>query len=373
MIYFDHAATTPLDPEVIRVMEQVLRENYGNPSSVHAAGRASRVIIEESRRQIASLLGVRPWTLTFTSCGTEAINTVLDGAVESLGITRVITSPIEHHAVSHTLDKLIEAKQIQVDHVNLLPGGHVDLVHLERLLTGSSQTLVCLMHANNELGLLLDLETTAALCKQHGALFLCDCVQSIGKLPLDLGKIKLDFTACSAHKFHGPKGVGFLYVREGLNLPALIHGGGQERNLRSGTENIAGIAGMARALELACHEMEQKIGHIRQLRDAMAEGLRQRIPEAVINSETNERGLPNLLHVTFPSPPYNDMLLQRLDMEGICVSGGSACSSGAVSVSPVLKAAGCGQGGPSVRFSFSRFNTPEEVKRCLDVLCSLQG
>ncbi len=371
MIYFDNAATTPLDPGVAELMYDILRNRYGNPSSVHAPGRESRVIIEDARRTVASLLGVKPATIFFTSCGTEALNTAISGAVEGFGIKHIITSTIEHHAVSHTIDHLHAHQKIEVHHVKLAAGGHIDYADLEQLLSCYSNVLVCLMHANNEIGTLLDLEITSQLCKQHHAFLLVDTVQSLGKYQLDFGKLHIHFAACSSHKFHGPKGSGFLYINQDVKIPPLLQGGGQERHMRSGTENIAGIAGLASALNLACTHMVDNRQHITKIRNAMADQLSNNFKGIVFNNDFSERGLYNLINVSVPAGSVADMLLQRLDMEGVCVSGGSACTSGAVSVSPVLQAIGCDPEKPALRFSFSKFNQLHEVDECIKILKSI--
>lgn len=368
MIYFDNAATTQIDPSVVDIMEDVLRHHYGNPSSTHAPGRDARVILEDARRKVAHHLGAKPSQIFFTSCGTEAINTAIFGAVQSLGIRNIISSEIEHHAVTHSLEVVKKTTSVNIHTVRLLADGHINMEHLEELLTSLPNVLVCLMHANNEIGTLLDLEQTAQLCAQNKAFLLVDTVQGLGKYPLDLGHLPVHFATCSAHKFHGPKGSGFLYLHPEVKIPPLIHGGGQERTMRSGTENTAGIAGLAAALDLACSQMNQTRPYITNIRDTMVTRLTENFQGLTFNNDLTERGLYNLINVTFPESAVSEMLLQRLDMEGVCASGGSACSSGAVSVSPVLKAIGLGQNGVSVRFSFSKFNTLTEVDECIQIL-----
>lgn len=368
MIYFDNAATTQLDPSVVDVMDDVLRNHYGNPSSVHAPGRDARVIIEDARRKVAAQLGAKPSQIFFTSCGTEALNTAIFGAVQSLGIQHVISSPIEHHAVIHSLDVVKKTTSVKVHMVRLLADGHIDMLHLQELLVENPQTLVCLMHANNEIGTLLNLEETAHLCAAHKAYLLIDTVQSLGKYPIDLGHLPVHFAACSSHKFHGPKGCGFLYLHPEIKIPPFIHGGGQERSMRSGTENTAGIAGLSTAFGLACSQMDQNRRTITEIRDAMVELLKAHCPGIAFNNDLTERGLYNLINVTFPESAVSDMLLQRLDMEGVCASGGSACASGAVTGSAVLQAIGRDKAGTAVRFSFSKFNTLSEVHECIRIL-----
>lgn len=368
MIYFDNAATTQIDPEVLAVMNSVLKDHYGNPSSIHALGRESRVIIEDCRRKVGSFFNTAASNIFFTSCGTEAINTAIMGAVRNLGIRNIISSAIEHHAVSHTLNELKNQGLVNIHYVNLLHDGHIDMLHLEQLLFANSNSLVCLMHANNEIGTLLTLEETASICKKHNALFFADTVQTIGKYHLDFAKLNLHFAACSAHKFHGPKGIGFLYVNEEIKISPLMHGGGQERNMRSGTENIAGIAGLSVALEVAFSDFEQKQKNIMRIRDYMVEKLRKNFDDLIFNNDLTDKGLYNLINVSFPSASFNEMLLQNLDISGVCASGGSACSSGAINESPVLKAIGCDTSLPTVRFSFGKFNNLQEVDKCISVL-----
>lgn len=370
MIYFDNAATTAPDPVVVDYMNEVLKNHWGNPSSIHAIGRDSRVILEDARRTVAAHLGAKPSQIFFTSCGTEAINTALFGAVQS-GIRNIISSPIEHHAVLHSLAEIEKAGTARIHWVRLLPDAHVDMEHLEQLLMEHTGAMVCLMHANNEIGNLLDLATVSGLCKQRQALFMADTVQSLGKYALAPGDMGIHFAACSAHKFHGPKGVGFMYIHPDVRIKPYLHGGGQERSMRSGTENVAGIAGLAKALDLACTHMEENRRYIKSLRDRMATALSGQFKGLQFNNDAGETGLYNLINVTFPPSAFSDMLLQRLDMEGVCASGGSACASGAVSESPVLKALGRSPEGATVRFSFSKYNTVEEVDRCIEILHSI--
>jgi cysteine desulfurase len=368
MIYFDNAATTPLDNEVIETMKDVMVNHFGNPSSVHEMGRKARVIVEDARRSVAGILNVKPSEIFFTSCGTEALNTALNGAVHDLGVENIITSAIEHHAVSHMLDFLTQQSLVKMHHVNLLKSGMIDLEHLEKLILENGNSLVCLMHANNEIGTVLPIDKVEELCRMNQTYFLSDTVQSLGKLKLDFKSTPLTFASCSAHKFHGPKGVGFLYMKGGIKISPLFHGGGQERTMRSGTENTIGIAGLAKALEIACRDMEKNRDYISKLKTYMLTHLKMTFPEIVFNSNESTETLYNLLNVSFPASDVSDMLLQRMDTEGICVSGGSACNSGAVSESPVLKAIGADTNRPSIRFSFSKFNTIQEIDSCISVL-----
>ena len=368
MIYFDNAATTPMDPQVIEVMQDVMKNFYGNPSSVHTLGREARVVIEDARKKIAGFLKVSPFEIIFTSSGTEAINTVIYAAVNDLGVKHIITSPIEHHAVLHAVENIRERQGVKVSYLPVDAGGVPDLLALEKLLEKSEKVLVCLMHANNEVGSLLPLKDTSAICAKYNAYFLCDTVQTIGKYAVSFQNSKIHFASCSAHKFHGPKGVGFLYLNGEVPIKPYIHGGGQERNMRSGTENIYGIAGMAKALEIAYRDMEQNQKYISELKRYMISKLSDTVPGIIFNASCDRKGLNNILNVSFPKTPQSEMLLYSMDIEGIAVSGGSACSSGSVSVSHVLKNIGEDTSLPAIRFSFSKFNTFEEIEICLDAI-----
>lgn len=364
-IYFDNAATTALDPEVLEAMMPYLTEKFGNPSSVYSYGRESKMAIEAARKSVAKILGCTPGEIFFTSGGTESSNTAITAAVRDLGCTRIITSAIEHHATLHATEVLAKAGTVMLEHVRLTDGGHIDLVHLERLLQDESagKTLVTLMHANNEVGNLLDVETVGTLCQQYDALFHCDMVQTIGHYPINLGALNVHFASAAGHKFHGPKGVGILYVNEAIQIKPLLQGGSQERNMRAGTENLYGIVGFAKALELATARFESDSAAIRELRDYLCQQLTQVFPDVRCNGDAGDRSLYTVLNVSFPKSDKTEMLLFALDMAGICVSGGSACSSGASSVSHVIKALYNGQSETMVpiRFSFCRHNTKAEI------------
>jgi cysteine desulfurase len=360
-VYFDNAATTPMDAEVIEVMAEVMRDFYGNPSSIHQEGRKAKTIIEKSRKTIAGLLNVSPGEIFFTSGGTEADNMAIRCAVHDLGIRRIISSPIEHHAVLHSVE-CCEADGVHVEFVNLEEDGHISMDHLEELLQSSKEkTLVSLMHANNELGNLLDVERTGALCKAYSAYFHCDMVQTIGHLPIRLREWGVHFTAASAHKFNGPKGTGFIYISSDVKIKPFIHGGSQERNMRGGTENIYGIAGLSKALEIAYKEMEEQTQHITDLKQYMAGKLKENIPGVQFNGDYEGDSLYTVLNVAFPPSPANDMLLFSLDIEGVDASGGSACSSGSDVGSHVIQALPKKEGYTPVRFSFGKYNTKEEA------------
>jgi cysteine desulfurase len=368
MVYFDNAATTPLDPEVIEVMSSVMKNNFGNPSSIHTYGREARVLIEDARTTVSSLLNVSPSEIFFTSCGTEAINMALLGCVENIGIKNIITSPIEHHAVLHTLEHLSNAGKCNIHFVKLDSRGNIDQDDLEVKLKSSDHSLVCLMHANNEIGNLLPIKDVGGLCLKYNSLFLCDTVQTMGKFRNSPGDMNIHFAACSAHKFHGPKGIGFLYLNGDMKIDPLLYGGGQERSMRSGTENIYGIIGLAKAFEIAHRNMDADILYIKGLKEYMVNSLKSFITDVRFNGDSEEKGLHIVLNVSFPRNDKSEMLLYSLDIEGIAASGGSACTSGSISESHVLKAIGADMNRPAIRVSFSKFNTKEEVDTCVDVI-----
>ncbi len=364
-IYFDNAATTPLHPEARAAMAEVF-DLFGNPTSIHAEGRRSRVFIEECRARAADLLRLQPSELFFTSGGTESIQTVLTSAVRDMGIERIITTPLEHPAVLKNIEHLQKYFRFDTIYAPFDNLGRIDPDGLEPLLKDQPNTMVVLMHANNETGMLLPLNRIASLCFQNDVLFLADTVQTTGKLRLNLSD-GVSFAAASAHKFHGPKGAGMLTAKGGSRIQPLILGGGQERNLRSGTENIIGIAGMVKALEVAIRDIDQTMPHIEFLRNRMVNGLVEIFPDLLIFTDLNH-SLYSILNVGFPVKQPGEMLIYRLDIHGIAVSGGSACSSGANHPSHVLEALKSPPGYDHVRFSFSRFNTIDEVEKCLDTI-----
>ena len=367
-VYLDNAATTRPDPAVIAVMSETLEKTYGNPSSTHAFGIEARALIEKARKSIASLLHVSPAEIFFTSGGTEANNTALFCSVRDLGIKHIITSRIEHHAVLHTVEELAKNVGVEVSYVKLLPNGHVDLENLEHLLATHEKTLVSLMHANNEISNILPLEKVSQLCEQYQALFHSDTVQTMGHYPLHLQETKVDFVSCAGHKFHGPKGIGFLYINSKSRIRPFIFGGAQERNMRGGTENIYGIVGLAKAFELAHADMEIHHAHIQELKTYMIQQLRMHIPAVAFNGDAENQSLYTVLNVSLPETDMAEMLLFKLDIEGIAASGGSACSSGTSIGSHVLKAIQVNPQRPSVRFSFSKYNSKEDIDFCIEKL-----
>ncbi|MBD1429714.1 cysteine desulfurase family protein [Sphingobacterium litopenaei] len=361
-IYLDNAATTALDPEVIDVMVETMKTEFGNPSSIHAHGRQAKTIVEKARKTIAHLLHASPAEIFFTSGGTEADNMAIVRSIEAYGITHAITSPIEHHAVLHTLEELAKTVKIQLDLVRLDAKGNIDLTHLEELLAKNPRTLVSLMHANNEIGNLIDIKRVSEICQQYQAIFHSDTVQTMGHYPHDLSQLKIDFITCAGHKFHGPKGVGFLYINASNKIKPLIFGGAQERNMRGGTENVYGIVGLAKALEIAYRDMESHQAYIQDLKSYMIQELQKAIPTINFNGNIDpENSLYTVLNVSLPCTNMSDMLLFNLDIAGISASGGSACSSGSDIGSHVLRAIDADPERPSVRFSFSKNNTKEEI------------
>jgi cysteine desulfurase len=362
-VYFDNAATTPLDPEVIKAMHDTMVNHYGNPSSIHQEGRQSRTLIERARKTVANLLEVAPGEIFFTSGGTEAHNMAIRNVVQDLCITNIISTKIEHHAVLHTIETCEKTQGAKVHYVNLLPNGHLDFAHLEKLLqdTEKGKVLVSLMHANNEIGNLLDVEKTGALCKQYGAYFHCDMVQTVGHLPLQLKKHGVHFMAASAHKFNGPKGVGFIYIDSNVKISPFIQGGAQERNMRGGTENLYGIVGLAKAMEIAYAEMDNQHEHVQGIKSYMIAQLEEHIPGVEFNGDMKGENLYTVLNVAFPPSPAAEMLLFNLDIEGVAASGGSACSSGSDVGSHVLRQLPIKENYINVRFSFGKYNTKEEV------------
>lgn len=361
-VYLDNAATTPLDKEVIKEMCNVMENQFGNPSSIHAHGREVRSVVEKARKSIASLLNTSPAEIFFTSGGTEADNTAIRCGIIDHGITHAITSKIEHHAVLHTLEALASEGIIKLSLVNINEQGSIDLAHLEELLKTHPKTFVSLMHANNEIGTLTNIEHVGEMCEQYDALFHSDTVQTMGHYRHDLSKLKVHFLVCAAHKIHGPKGVGFLYINHKIKIKPFIYGGAQERNMRGGTENVYGIVGLAKALELAYADMEKHQAHIQEIKSYMMVKLKRAIPGIGFNGKTSaDESLYTVLNVSFPKMEMPDMLLFNLDISGISASGGSACSSGSNIGSHVLSGIGADSSSPAVRFSFSKYTSKEEI------------
>lgn len=372
-VYLDNAATTSLAPEVFEAMKPYMLEFYGNPSSVHAHGRATRSAIEKARKKVADLLHASPSEIFFTSGGTEADNTAVKCSIESLGIRYAITSPLEHHAVLHPLQDLAAKKQIQLDYVDSDEKGNIDLEHLEKLLNENERSFVSIMHANNEIGNLNDVGLIGEICTSYNAVFHSDTVQTLAHYPHDLSQLKVHSIIGSAHKFHGPKGIGLLYIRKGHHITPFIHGGSQERNMRGGTENLYGIIGFAKALEIAYEDMRNHHAYILKLKQRMIEGLKQKVPGITFNGESGDmdKSLYTVINASLPPSEDTDMLLFNLDLHKISVSAGSACSSGSQLGSHVLQALGTEPDRGAIRFSFSKYNTIEEVDYVINKIANM--
>ena len=370
-IYFDNAATTPLDKEVADAMYQVMIHEFGNPSSTHTEGRNVRTIIEECRRSIAKLINCSPGEVFFTSGGTEADNMAIRKTVETYDIKNIITSEIEHHAVLHTIEELTKNGDVKLHFVKLTSNGHVNYDDLELILQNNPNALVSLMHANNEIGNLLDAELVGNLCDKYQAFFHSDTVQTIGHYPIDVQKLKVHFIACAAHKFHGPKGVGFIYISSNAKIHPFVTGGAQERNMRGGTENLYGIVGLTKALENAYANLEKEMTHIISLKNYMIEQLKSNINGIIFNGDAEGNSLYTVLNASFPPSSIGEMLLFKLDIAGVSVSGGSACSSGSEVGSHVLSALKTDGNRAAVRFSFAKQNTKSEVDKVLAILVEM--
>jgi cysteine desulfurase len=372
-IYFDNAATTALDKEVLDAMLPYMTTHFGNPSSIYSYGRESRLAIETARKTVAKLLNAHPGEIFFTSGGTESNNTAILSAIRDLSCTHIITSPIEHHAVLHTVEHYDQTKQATSSYVKLLPDGHVDLEDLENQLASRKEQrcLVTLMHANNEIGNLLPIKAVGNLCLKYNAIFHSDCVQTVGHYPVDLKKIPVHFISAAGHKFHGPKGVGLLYVNDTITIKPFIFGGGQERNMRAGTENLYGIVGFAKALELSMANHEKDSQYIQSLKTYMTGQLKSNFSGIEFNGDQEGKCLYTVLNVGFPWTEKSEMILFNLDINHVCVSGGSACSSGADVGSHVIRAIKKDSKLVPVRFSFSKYNTKDEVDAVIEKLKEL--
>ena len=371
-IYLDNAATTPLAKEVLEAMMPYLEEKFGNPSSIYSYGRETRLAIETARKYVAKTIHAHPGEIFFTSCGTEGSNMAINAAVRELGCKHIISSPIEHHATLYTTEYLAKIGEAKLSFVKLLPNGHIDLEDLQKLLAESEEkTLVTLMHANNEIGNLLDVDAVSNLCTQYGAIFHCDTVQTVGHIPIDVSKTHFDFITCSAHKFHGPKGVGFVYINNNIKISPYIHGGSQERNMRAGTENLYGIVGLAKALQIATDEYEKESAYMQELKNYMAEELKKAFPGIKFNGDTLGKSLYTVLSVGLPKTEKSEMILMNLDIHNICASGGSACTSGADQGSHVIGALPNSSDIVPIRFSFSKYNTKEELDTVIQTMKEL--
>jgi len=368
-IYFDNAATTSLDPQVLEAMMPYLTERFGNPSSIYSYGRESRLAIENSRKSVAKILNAHPAEIFFTSGGTESSNTAISAAVRDLGCMHIITSPLEHHATLHTVEHLHKRGEASLSYISVLPNGHIDLEDLEHQLANTTEkTLVTLMHANNEIGNIMDIHAVGELCKLYGAIFHSDTVQTVGHFPFDLRNTPVHFITGAGHKFHGPKGVGLLYINENVRINPFIQGGSQERNMRAGTENVYGVVGFARALELATAGYEADSAYIKGLKVYMMEQLKKHLKGISFNGDPLGRSLYTVLSVSFPKTEKSEMLLFNLDINHICASGGSACTSGVEQGSHVIRAINHNPNQVTVRFSFSKHNKREEIDQVVGKL-----
>jgi cysteine desulfurase len=368
-IYFDNAATTALDPQVLEAMMPYLTEKFGNPSSIYSYGRESRLAIENARKSVAKILNAHPAEIFFTSGGTESSNTAITAAVRDLGCKHIISSSLEHHATLHTIEHLHHSGEVTLNYVKVLPNGHIDIEHLEQLVKESEEKcLVTLLHANNEIGNLLDIDAVGNICKKYNAIFHADTVQTVGHYPFDLRNTPVHFITGAGHKFHGPKGVGILYINENVRIKPYLHGGAQERNMRAGTENLYGIVGFAKALELATVNYEKESALILSIKQYMAEQLKKTIPGISFNGDTFGKSLYTVLNVSFAKTEKSEMMLFNLDIASICASGGSACTSGADLGSHVIRAINNDPNRVAVRFSFCKNNTKEEVDMVVEKL-----
>ena len=372
-VFLDNASTTPMAPEIIEMMSEMMKTSYGNPSSMHSFGREAKIVIENARKTIANILNTSPGSIFFTSGGTEADNMAIMCGIHDNDIKHAITSKISHLAVLHPLEDLAAAGKIKLSYVNIDKDGEVSLTHLKELLEDNERTFVSIMHANNEIGFIQDIKQIGDVCKQYNAIFHSDTVQTMAHFPFNMQELNVDFMAASAHKFHGPKGVGFIYVSEDIQIKPLLRGGGQERNMRSGTENVYGISAMAMAMEMAYTNLEKEVVYIKGLKQYMIEQLQSKIKDVQFYGKCTDldSSLYTVLSCSFPETDMSEMLLFNLDIMGIACSGGSACSSGSNTGSHVLSAIAPDSKRPGIRFSFSKYNTKEEIDYVIEKLKGL--
>ena len=362
-VYLDNAATTQIAPEVIDFMTDLMKSDYANPSSIHHGGRKSRILIENARKTVSGFLNTSPGNIFFTSGGTEADNMAIRCGIIDNKISHAITSSISHKAVLYPLEELKEKEIIHLDYIKLDKNGKIDLSHLEELLQNNPKTFVSIMHANNEIGTIQPIKEIGDLCIKYNAIFHCDTVQTMAHYPINLQEFNVDFITGSAHKFHGPKGVGFIYISDNINIKPFISGGSQERNMRAGTENVHSIAGLAKAMEISYSNMEKDKKYISEIKKYMIKQLKENIDDVEFNGNCTdfENSLFKILSVSFPKISESEMMLFNLDIHGISCSGGSACSAGNMSGSHVLDVVCSDKNRTGVRFSFSRYNTKEEI------------
>ena len=372
-VFLDNASTTPMAPEIIEMMSEMMKTTYANPSSMHSFGREAKIVIETARKTIANILNTSPGSIFFTSGGTEADNMAIMCGIHDNDIKHAITSKISHLAVLNPLEDLADAGKIKLSYVNIDKNGEVSLTHLKELLGNNERTFVSIMHANNEIGIIQDIKQIGDICKEYNAIFHSDTVQTMAHFPFDMQDLNVDFMAASAHKFNGPKGVGFIYVSEDIQIKPLIRGGGQERNMRAGTENVFGISGMAMAMEMAYTNLEKEVVYIKGLKQYMIEQLQSEIKDVQFYGKNTDldSSLYTVLSCSFPETDMAEMLLFNLDIMGIACSGGSACSSGSNTGSHVLSAIAPDSKRPGVRFSFSKYNTKEEIDFVIEKLKGL--
>jgi cysteine desulfurase len=373
-IYLDHASTTYISPEIVDYICELMSTYYGNPSSIHAMGRQSRALIEKARKIIAKILNVSVGEIYFTSSATEANNMILKRSVLDLGVKTIISSPTEHHCVLHSIDKIVKEHDINVRYLDVDTNGDIDLVQLSELIDQNKingQVLVSLMHGNNEIGNIHPIEQISEICTKGGALFHCDAVQTIGKLHIDLQATKLNFLSATAHKFHGPKGVGFFYMNNDSILSSYIDGGAQERNIRAGTENLYGIASLAMALQNYCTERAARVSHLLEIRNYFEQQITQYFPDIVINSQGAKNRLPHISSISFVGSEKAEMIMFNLDIHNICASSGSACSAGIEEDSHVLTAIKHPKSRKTIRFSFAPTTTKEEIDYAIETLIKI--
>ena len=372
-VYLDNAATTPMAPEIIEMMSKMMKTHFANPSSVHSFGRESKTIVENARKSIANLLNTSPGSIFFTSGGTEADNMAIKCGIDDHRITHAITSKLSHHAVLYPLEDFAAEGKIKLSYIDIDENGVVSLSHLKELLANNPRTFVSIMHANNEIGTIQDIKAIGDICKEYNAIFHSDTVQTIAHFPFDMQELNVDFIAASAHKFHGPKGVGFVYISENIQIKPLLRGGPQERNMRAGTENIYGIAALSMAMEMAYEHLEEEVKYIKGLKSYMIEKFKTEMPDVQFYGKCTDmdNSLYTVLSVNFPETDIAEMLLFNLDIMGISCSGGSACASGGSKSSHVLSGINPESKRPGIRFSFSKYNTKEDIDFAIDKLKEL--
>ncbi|MDG2058535.1 MAG: cysteine desulfurase family protein [Flavobacteriales bacterium] len=372
-VFLDNASTTPIAPEIIDMMSKMMKSHFANPSSVHSYGRESKIVVEGARKKIAELLNTSPGSIFFTSGGTEADNMAIKCAIHDHKITHAITSRLSHHAVLFPLEDLEKEGLIKLSYVDIDKSGVISMSHLKELLSSNPRTFVSIMHANNEIGTIQDIKVIGDICKEHNAIFHSDTVQTMAHFPFDMQKLNVDFMAASAHKFHGPKGVGFVYISENIRIKPLLRGGGQERNMRAGTENIYGIAALAMAMEMAYKNLQEETDYIKGLKIYMIEKLQAELEDVQFYGKCTDmdNSLYTVLSCHFPETDIAEMLLFNLDILGVACSGGSACASGGSKGSHVLTEIVPESKRPGIRFSFSKYNTKEDIDFTIDKLKEL--